>query len=201
MGTRGLTAVMFDGQYRIAQYGQWDHYPGGQGLTALEFCRKWLTDPVKSSQFVSNMLACRWVTDEDINKGKEAAGLSASSDGWMTDKQAEKFNKVVPLLTRDHGAGVLEKIAEEGGGVLRNEIDFAGDSLFCEYAYVIDMDKGTFEVYKGFNDKPVAKTERFANSPHKEGKKYYPVKLWKQWKLDDLPSKSAFLEAFKENDE
>jgi len=27
MGTRNLTCVMKDGQYKVAQYGQWDGYP------------------------------------------------------------------------------------------------------------------------------------------------------------------------------
>lgn len=31
MGTRNLTAVYLDGQYKVAQYGQWDGYPEGQG--------------------------------------------------------------------------------------------------------------------------------------------------------------------------
>lgn len=35
MGTRNLTAVYLDGQYKVAQYGQWDGYPEGQGITAL----------------------------------------------------------------------------------------------------------------------------------------------------------------------
>ena len=28
-----------DGQYKVAQYGQWDGYPEGQGITALTFLR------------------------------------------------------------------------------------------------------------------------------------------------------------------
>ena len=39
MGTRNLTAVYIDGEYKVAQYGQWDGYPEGQGLTALHFLR------------------------------------------------------------------------------------------------------------------------------------------------------------------
>src|SRR5574337_1233174 len=37
MGTRNLTAVMMNGEYKVAQYGQWDGYPEGQGKTILEF--------------------------------------------------------------------------------------------------------------------------------------------------------------------
>jgi len=40
MGTRNLTCVVSGGKYIIAQYGQWDGYPSGQGVTALEFLRK-----------------------------------------------------------------------------------------------------------------------------------------------------------------
>lgn len=39
MGTRNLTAVYLDGQYKVAQYGQWDGYPEGQGITVLTFLR------------------------------------------------------------------------------------------------------------------------------------------------------------------
>ena len=37
MGTQNLTSVWFEGKYRIAQYGQFDGYPSGQGLTVLHF--------------------------------------------------------------------------------------------------------------------------------------------------------------------
>ena len=39
MGTRHLICVVSDNQYRIAQYGQWDGYPEGQGAAILEFLK------------------------------------------------------------------------------------------------------------------------------------------------------------------
>lgn len=39
MGTRNLVAVQIDGQYKIAQYGQWGGYPEGKGVDALTFLR------------------------------------------------------------------------------------------------------------------------------------------------------------------
>ena len=39
MGTRGVTMVIQEEKVKVAQYGQWDHYPSGQGLTALDILR------------------------------------------------------------------------------------------------------------------------------------------------------------------
>ena len=36
MGTRHLICAISDDEYRIAQYGQWDEYPEGQGAAILE---------------------------------------------------------------------------------------------------------------------------------------------------------------------
>lgn len=37
MGTRNLTCVVKNNKYVVAQYGQWDGYPTGQGQTIVEF--------------------------------------------------------------------------------------------------------------------------------------------------------------------
>lgn len=37
MGTRHLIAAKVDGEYKLAQYGQWDGYPEGQGVAVLDF--------------------------------------------------------------------------------------------------------------------------------------------------------------------
>lgn len=63
MGTRNLTIVKLDGEYKVAQYGQWDGYPGGQGLRCLSFLRL-LMDPEKFKAAVRN---CRFGTQEEIH--------------------------------------------------------------------------------------------------------------------------------------
>lgn len=40
MGTRNLTIVIDkQGALKVAQYGQWDGYPSGQGAVVLEFAK------------------------------------------------------------------------------------------------------------------------------------------------------------------
>ena len=46
MGTRHLTCVVKDGDYKVAQYGQWDGYPSGQGIDILTFLREELNRDV-----------------------------------------------------------------------------------------------------------------------------------------------------------
>ncbi len=45
MGTRNLTCVYLDGKCKVAQYGQWDGYPEGQGVTCLNFLRDEMVEP------------------------------------------------------------------------------------------------------------------------------------------------------------
>jgi hypothetical protein len=39
MGTRNLTMVYQDEQFKVAQYGQWDGYPEGLGVQLLHFLK------------------------------------------------------------------------------------------------------------------------------------------------------------------
>ena len=46
--------------------------------------------------------------------------------------------------------------------LLQNTIDFAADSLFCEFVYVVDFDKNTYEIFEGFNKNFLDPNERFS---------------------------------------
>jgi hypothetical protein len=194
MGTRNLTAVFFNGAYPVAQYGQWDGYPSGQGKTALEFLHGADLDIFKVQ-----LGRCEWVDTKKVDAFLKEVG---SRDGGLNMEQAEKYYKAFPYLGRDHGAEILEMIYTATGPVeLSDSITFASDSLFCEWAYVIDLDAGKFEVYQGFNQEPVPPGQRFSDFPKDEkGIGYYPIRLIKSYDLDKLPTVEEFVAELEKDD-
>lgn len=193
MGTRNLTAVYVDGEYKVAQYGQWDGYPEGQGMTCLTFARNFLANKADREAFADKVRACRWITEEEI----------ARRNAMIDNGAVKNWPKVWPELTRDTCSGILELVARsESGLFLSNNITFAADSLFCEWAWVIDLDAGTFEGYKGFNQgRTLTPEDRFYFLMDKAEGSYLPVTLAAKWSLDDLPEEDAFLAAFKSEEE
>jgi len=188
MGTRHLIAVVVDGEFKVAQYGQWDGYPECAGVTVLEFCRE-LDVPA----FAAKVRKASFYTKDELN------GLQAELEKFGESR----FFGERPALTRDTGAAVLALVAKSPDGIkLRNQLAFAGDSLFCEWAYVVDLDKGVLEVFKGFNQSPLVEGDRFFNMPGLEvNRGYHPVKLVKAFALDKLPTPKQFVKAFEKTEE
>lgn len=193
MGTRNLTMVISNGETKIAQYGQWDGYPEGQGKTALEFLRK-----VDLDKFRERLKGINWLTKE---QNEEVEKLP---DGL--------WQKMHPYLSRDRGADILNLVMYNkysqgrdevlfGGDILGlvDSSDFAGDSLSNEWTYVIDLDKNTFEIYSGFNKQPVPEGERFAHlkdAYQASSSIYYAVKHEKTYSLLELPTYEQFIANF-----
>lgn len=173
MGTRHLIAVYHQGAYRVAQYGQWDGYPSGKGVELLAILRH-----MPREQLLPKIETCRFATEEELK-------ALVDDDQWL-----QKF----PQFDRDHGCKILNLIAQsEAGLVLQNKIEFAGDSLFCEWAYVIDFDKNKLEVFRGFNHEPLAEKDRFyAMEGASKNPKYHPVRQVAEFDLAALPDDGAF---------
>ena len=184
MGTRHLSmAINKKGEVKVAQYGQWDGYPEGQGQEILKFLRscdlKKLEKEIETTKFL---------TSSAIKKLWKECGANGSN--FVSGEVSSKFKEKHPALSRDTGGKVFSLI-HDGIKELQDSSDFVNDSLFCEYCYVIDFKKRTFEVYRGFNEKSLAKTERFYK-PYTSDK-YYPVKFVKSYSLDKLPTIKKFL--------
>lgn len=88
----------------------------------------------------------------------------------------------------------------ENGLKLSNRINFAANSLFCEYGWVIDLDKNTFEGYEGFNREALTENERFYFLSDKAEDGYMPVKLVAEWQLDNLPTLDEMCAPFNEDE-
>lgn len=147
MGTRNLTMVISNGKTKVAQYGQWDGYPSGQGETILNFLKG--ADLKKFKQKIDTLP--KWVTQRQLNKfWKDVGHDTKKSGGWVSCDIADKFKVNNPQLDRDMAAEVLQFIYDaEKPVLLKDDSAFMEDGTWCEWAYVIDLDKKTFSVKVG----------------------------------------------------
>lgn len=203
MGTRNLTCVVSDGEYKVAQYGQWDGHPEGSGKFILKFLKE-----VDLETFKKRIAQLRFLAEEESDQandeiGKYREGLSSDDLVLFREEDGERIWRPTPELyekylarpfihlNRDLGCKILDFVMRYNEP-LQNDIGFAGSSLFCEWVYVVDLDNDQFEVYRGFNKEPVPPGERFTDFPGE--KEYFPVKLLATFKLGQLPSEEEFLE-------
>lgn len=190
MGTRHLIAVVVDGEYKVAQYGQWDGYPSGQGASLLEKLSN-----INIDTFRDNVRELTYISEEEYQKAWEMAGAEPNATS-VTLQIADKFEDMYPHLSRNCGSHIIDHIYKWGGQIkVQNSLDFASDSLFCEYGYVIDLDKNTFEVYQGFIEAPHT-GERFSDFPlmnNNVSDQYYPIKHMYTFDLVNLPTEEEFL--------
>lgn len=88
---------------------------------------------------------------------------------------------------------MLESLASSKGPVtVRN---WSGDRRFDDWAYVVDLDAGRFEVYRGMNQEPVPEGQRFYDPNGMDEHGYYPFMMVAAYDLGDLPSCAEFIEA------
>ena len=158
MGTRNLSILKKNGEYKVRQYGQWDGYLEGQGITILEFCRK--EGNLKALRAIADEL--RDIRSEEMNTfcqdyDKRVAEWSNQPDNRTTEMKYWA-NK---LLSRDIGGKIFENIITVDKSKLPKEMNehiyLAHYSdwdelknysdIWIEYAYIIDLDTNKLEVW------------------------------------------------------
>lgn len=161
MGTRGAYGYLVDGQEKVA-YNHFDSYPSGLGTEVLNYIRNHTVEEMrevaKRITFITDEVP---PTKEQIKRFKKFADLEVSS---------KDLSEWYCLLRESQGN--LESF-HEGLDVMKDSKDFLADSLFCEYAYIINLDTNELEVYKGFNQNKNAQG-RYA---HLQDGDYHGVKL------------------------
>ena len=177
MGTRHLIVAIADGNPKIAQYGQWDGYPSGQGATVTKF----IVD-ADMEAFKAKVLELQEETEEEWRKQWAEFGVDVTQPDTSVNMDVyDQFSEKYPQFSRDTGAGILDLVANGKATRVKSDIEFAADSLFCEWAYVLDLDKGILEVYEGFNKKPLTEGDRFYYLMDRADHGYTPVKkVWEK---------------------
>lgn len=188
MGTRNLTVVKANDEIKVAQYCQWDGYPEGQGVDILASLRALNLENLKNC-----VMKCKYITPSEFNEKWVACGAEPNSE-VVSMEVSKRFREKYPELHRDTGAKVIEIIAKHPEGIaLNNDLAFANDDVFCEWVYVIDLDRMVLETYDSYHSTP---TVDDTNAVLRD----YAVKLRKVDDINNLPSDKEFCEYFVEEE-
>lgn len=179
MGTRGAYGFRVDGVDKVT-YNQFDSYPDCLGFSVLEFISKSKSfDELKSLSssivLVNNKIKpTPEQIEENLNWSDKSVRTGELEDWYVLLRNAQ---------------GDLNAL-HQGLKYMIDNHNFLFDSLFCEYAYIINIDEGVLEFYKGFNRSPNG-SGRYAIPPddyYKDGQttEYYGVNLLQTFNLSEI---------------
>jgi len=169
MGTRGAIGFYRNGQTK-ATYNHWDSCPFGLGVSflgqILAFDLEQIAGAMDRIELVSEQSTPSPEAIERYTPFADTAVGGQRIDDWyclLRNVQGE----ITPFIdgTVDH---------------MIDSTDFLRDSLFCEWAYIVNLDTGEVECHRGFNTNPEASGRYVAVEsidPSAPGDTYYGVRL------------------------
>lgn len=178
MGTRGLFGFVVDGEVKVT-YNHADSYPSGLGSDVLDWLKRADLDDAaaraRQLELVTDAVPPTPAQVERLRQFHDPRVSTGSTTEWYS------------LLRHTQG----DPAAVLAAGVMLDGVAFAADSLFCEWAYVVDFDRQKLEVYRGFQTAPHADGRFASDTPDRRG--YYPIRLVAEFSFDDLPPDEEFV--------
>lgn len=183
MSTRGALGWRYKNKDKLA-YNHSDSYPDGLGLIVKDYISKF-----SDTELIQHYEKTKIVYDKDVPTKEQ---IEICKENKTTDFGVSNGSEYNWYCLLRNAQGDLEKYANVG--IMLDSGGFVYDALFCEYAYIINLDRKILEIYsnKGIDS-------RYTSSATKE---HTPVKLTCVISLKALRAMSddIFLNAF-ENEE
>ena len=170
MGTRGLWGFRKNGVDKLT-YNHYDSYPDYLGYKIINFIQQHDLEELVS---IYNRIV---LVDEEQPATAEAMVLCKKFSD--VDVSTKSIRDWYCLLRRAQGC---PEVYANGLRFMIDSADFIKNSLFCEFAYIINLDDNVLEFWVGFQHKP-DKTNRYGNVKL-DG--HYPCKMLKAFNLNDI---------------
>jgi hypothetical protein len=186
MGTRGAVGFFHKGVTK-ASYNHYDSYPSGLGIDVLDWARK--QDDLSSlAEKVDNIK----MVSEDKKPSKELLEKARELGLINLDVSTQSEKDTYCVLRNAQGdLGAYIDV-----GYMIDGEPFLSDSLFCEWAYIVNLDTEELEVYKGFQTKK-GKGRYVGTTPEPTSwgsPGYWGVSLIKTYPLSSLPGHDTFID-------
>ena len=143
MGTRGAVGFRYKNKDKIT-YNHFDSYVDGLGYDVVEFIEGYKNRLPDLKEAVAKI---KTVKEGDKPTAKQKIALAQYTDLGVSEQSTDDWY----CLLR-HAQGNLQAYLE--AGFMIDSKNFLQDSLFCEYGYVINLDKEVLEFYIGFMTVP-----------------------------------------------
>ena len=178
MGTRGAYGFYVDEQTQVT-YNHFDSYPDGLGKNlAVQLAALMQEHDLPALREMARAVE---LIDEDVLPTKA-----------QQEQLAPYCNLEVNRGRADDWYCLLRGLQGELGQILTDAKvlapanEFLQDSLFCEWAYIANLDEGLFEIYEGFQ---TAEHDQGRYASDKEGpdsppEEYFPVALIAKLPID-----------------
>jgi len=212
MGTRGAWGFRKDAQDKIS-YNQRDSYPEGLGSAVAELVRQ-SRHNAHLAEIADGIVLVQPDTVPDADTITYCQNIPGLVNLSVSDGKPEDWYCLLygahrqPLyylqgatLEYDEGDWQNRKTASVVvGNPCRHMVDNAGflaDSLFCEFAYIINLDSEKLEVYRGFNRCCSAPGRYAGDGDEGPADVYYGVALIAEFGLDEVRgwTSERFMEA------
>ena len=189
MGTRGTCGYFLNGEEKVT-YNHFDSYPEELGVHVLGVIRD--TDMGELRQKVEAIRL--------VSKGSKPTPdeIKKCQDANLVDTGVSRQNLEDWYCLLRAAQGDLMAYCEVG--LMIDGKSFLGDSVFCEWAYIINFDTNMLEVYKGFNQDKNAGGRYAKIPPEKITDTYWGVGLIDEISFDEAKNMSdeEFLDRVKD---
>jgi hypothetical protein len=176
MGTRGAYGFRLEGKDKVT-YNHYDSYPDELGTHTLSYAANIGIEKMKKIASKIVMVGSNTTPSPDLIERYKA--VADTKVGKM------KYEDWYCLLRNTQGN--LHHY-QKGIEHMIDSHEFLADSLFCEWAYIMNLDDQQFEVYRGFNKNSNA-PGRYASSASSRSNGYVGVSFIASMPLDGLEEK------------
>lgn len=172
-----------------AMYNHFDSYPSGLGQEIVDWMLN--LDDQGFAEAVEQFDRLEAVDEEVPPTEDQQLALLKYFDPRVSTQSSNDWYSLLR-----HAQGNPAETLKAGFFVDYN--DFAYDSLFCEWGYVVDLDRRVLEVYVGFQYGP-HNLGRWASAKGSDG--YYPIKLIREFTLEELQADPKAVANLEEDDD